>query len=220
MAGKQRVKATQLRLRPPRSRGMSEARREDLLQRLEDLVLREGFSHLTVDDLASRLQCSKSTLYAIAASKERLVVAVVRHFFREATARIEARVAEIEDPVNRISTYLASVGAEMRRMSPRCYADMVGTEATVDIYEKNSLAAARRVREFIQDGVAAGYFRAVNAEFVGAAVTLLIDGIQHGDLLERTGLSSGDAYTELSSLVLNALANRQERDRPARRSRR
>jgi hypothetical protein len=43
---------------------------------------------------------------------------------------------------------------------------------------------------------------------VGEAVERLIDGIQHGDLLARTNLSSGDAFSELSDLVLAALANK------------
>jgi hypothetical protein len=88
---------------------------------------------------------------------------------------------------------------------------MVTNDATGEIYAVNSAAAARRVREYIRDGVADGTFRAVHAEFVGEAVSLLIDGIQHGELLARTGLSSGDAFTELSDLVLAALTNKTHR---------
>ncbi|MFE0021958.1 TetR/AcrR family transcriptional regulator [Amycolatopsis sp. NPDC059021] len=190
-----------------RTRRMSAARREELLRQLAGLVLAEGFARLTVDDLASRLQCSKSTLYAVAASKEQLVVLAVRHFFTESAARVSEKVAPITDPSQRIAAYLAGLGAEMRRMSPECYADMVTTQATAEIYARNSLAAAQHVRESIQDGVASGEFRAVNADFVGAAVSLLIDSIQHGELLDRTGLAMGDAYTELGNLVLAALTN-------------
>ncbi|MEV4313964.1 TetR/AcrR family transcriptional regulator [Actinocrispum sp. NPDC049592] len=187
---------------------MSDSRREELLLRLENLILAEGFARLTVDDLASRLQCSKSTLYAIAASKEQLVVVAMRHFFREATARVAEKVASITDPPQRIAAYLSGLGEELRHMSPECYADMVSAEATAEIYAKHSLATAHRVRESIQDGVASGAFRAVNADFAGGAVSLLIDGIQHGELLDRTGLSTADAYTELAAFVLSALTNR------------
>jgi AcrR family transcriptional regulator len=184
---------------------MSAQRRDEMLARLEQLILAEGFRELTIDDIASRLQCSKSTLYAVASSRDQLVAAAVRHFFRDATRAIETRVAEIAGPEERIATYLASVGDEMRRMSVACYDDMTSFEATDEIYRLNARASARRVRELIHEGVAAGAFREVNAEFLGESVGLLIDGIMHGALLERTGLSSGDAYLELSSLVLNAL---------------
>ncbi|HVV12148.1 TetR/AcrR family transcriptional regulator [Amycolatopsis sp.] len=194
--------------RAPRRRRIDDARRDELLSRIQEIVLSEGFARLTVDDIAARLQCSKSTLYAISSSKEYLVTSAIKHFFRDATARTEKRVAEVDDPSTRIAVYLAGVGTEMRKMSRACYEDLVTHDATREIYATNSAAAAQRVREYIREGVEAGSFRAVHAEFVGEAVALLIDGIQHGELLTRTGLSSGDAFTEVSDLVLAALTNK------------
>ncbi len=201
--------------RPPgpratRRRKVDAERRDAVVEQLENLLLVEGFSGFTVNDMATRLQCSKSTLYAIASSKERLVAAAFKRFFRDATARIEERVARIEDPRERIAVYLASIGGEMRRMSADCYADMTATELTWEIYRTNSRAAAERVRQFVHDGVKVGAFRQVHADFVAEVVTLVIDSIQHGELLSRTGLSSGDAYGELGGLVLNALAHRPD----------
>jgi AcrR family transcriptional regulator len=188
-------------------RRSDDARRQELIGRLEELILADGFSDLTMDKLATTLQCSKPTLYMVAAGKDRLVLTVLRHFFREATARIEQRVAAIADPAERIAVYLASVGEEMRRMSPKCHIDMVSDDASFDIWSLNARASAQRVREFIGEGVASGLFRGMHADFVGESVSLLVDGIQHGELLERTGLSSGEAYTQLSELVLAALTN-------------
>ena len=45
------------------------ARQTALLDDIVGLYLVEGFAHLTLDELASRLRCSKSTLYTLAASK-------------------------------------------------------------------------------------------------------------------------------------------------------
>ena len=58
-------------------------RQTELLDQLEALFLAEGFAGFTLDDLAGRLHCSKSTLYALAGSKEQLAMRVVRHFFRK-----------------------------------------------------------------------------------------------------------------------------------------
>ena len=71
------------------------ARHSELLDALVDLLLAEGFAHLTLDELAGRLRCSKRTLYALAGSKEQLVRAVVVHFFERATTRVEAAVAAV-----------------------------------------------------------------------------------------------------------------------------
>ena len=48
-----------------------QARRQDLLGQLVTLVLAEGFADVTLDELARRLRCSRSTLYGPAAIKER-----------------------------------------------------------------------------------------------------------------------------------------------------
>lgn len=195
--------------RPPvkPTRALADERREALLGQLEELVLDRGFSDLTLDQVAAELRCSKSALYAIAASKEQLVTMVVKRFFREATAKIERTVAPITDPREQVAAYLAGVGDEMRRMSPACYEDMVRFPVTRDIYDVNSRAAADHVRQMIQDGIEQGVFRSVHARFIGEAVSVLIESIQHGGLLERVELSSGDAYAQLSSLVLGALEN-------------
>jgi AcrR family transcriptional regulator len=210
MTSTPRAGLASFRSKTRRGRDLDNRRRDELLGRLQELALAEGFARLTVDDLAARLHCSKSTLYAISSSREYLVATAIRHFFRDATAHIEANVREINDPAARIAAYLAGVGTEMRRMSPACYEDMVSSDLTAEIYAVNSAAAARRVREFIHEGVESGAFRAVHAAFVGEAVALLIDGIQHGVLLNRTGMSSGDAYAELGDLVLAALLNKAD----------
>ena len=60
-------------------------RRTELFDALIALFLDEGFAHLTLDDIAGRLRCSKSTLYTLAGSKEQLVRAATVQFFRQAT---------------------------------------------------------------------------------------------------------------------------------------
>ena len=69
-------------------RRRDDGRHERLVGELEELLLAEGFTALTVDDIAARLHCSKATLYRIASSKEQLVVTVTKHFVRQAAERV------------------------------------------------------------------------------------------------------------------------------------
>src|SRR5437763_17100510 len=105
MAATSAASLTSRRTRAARRRRIDDAKREQLVERLEELMLAEGFAHLTMDGLATRMQCSKSTLYAVATGKDRVVLAVLKRFFREAAARIEERVATIADPAERIAVY-------------------------------------------------------------------------------------------------------------------
>ena len=46
------------------------ARQDDLLARVVDIFLYNGFSSVTVSALAQQLRCSKATLYGVAPTKE------------------------------------------------------------------------------------------------------------------------------------------------------
>lgn len=156
--------------------------------------------------LPRRLSGSWATLYSLASTKEQLVLTVTRAFFRGATAEIEQAVQAEPDPRQRIRVYLAGVGTAMSRHSHAFYDDMVGYEPTAQIYRKNSAAAARRVHELIEEGVQAGAFRVLNGHFAAQVVAVTIDAVQSGVLLERTGLTAGDAFSELGDLLLDGLS--------------
>ncbi|MGY1901100.1 TetR/AcrR family transcriptional regulator [Nocardia gipuzkoensis] len=190
----------------PRRRRVDTARHEELLAQAADIVLAEGFTSVTMDELAQRLACSKATLYSLAGTKEQLVQTITRRFFSTAADEIERTVVAESSHRQRIRTYLAGVGAAMRRHSPAFYDDMISYEPTARIYRKNSEAAARRVHELIDDGVRAGTFRDVNGTFAAQVVAVTIDAIQSGALLPTTGLSPGDAFSELGDLLLDGLS--------------
>ncbi|MEV5831632.1 TetR/AcrR family transcriptional regulator [Spirillospora sp. NPDC052242] len=179
------------------------------MAQLEGILLAEGFTGLTMDELAARTNCSKSTLYSIAGTKEQLVIAVTKRFFGRAAEEIEAAVAAEDDARQRIATYLTGVGTAMRRQSPDFYIDMVGFRPTAEIYQRNSSTAARRVGEMIDDGVRQGVFRPVDGTFAAQLIALAIDGVQSGELLRTTGLSAGDAFAELGDLLLNGLSSQR-----------
>ncbi|UYM06303.1 TetR/AcrR family transcriptional regulator [Solicola gregarius] len=194
-------------IRTPRKRRVDTDRREELLARVEEIVLAEGFTSVTVEELSQRLRCSKATLYSIASTKEQLVVSTVRHFFATAAATIEEAVSAEPDSRKRIKTYLDGVGSAMRRNSPAFYDDMVSYGPTAEIYRRNTASAATRVRELIDDGVGKGHFRATDGLLAAQVVALAIDGVQSGVVLEATGLSPGDAFAELGDLLLYGLTH-------------
>jgi AcrR family transcriptional regulator len=181
------------------------ARQLDLLDRLVGLLLREGFADLTIEELATRLRCSKTTLYQLAPSKGELVTVAVRQFFRAATARVEDRIRVVDRPEQQVNAYLNAVAEELKPASQAFLADIALFAPAREVYQRNTRRAAERVRGFIADGVRSGAFRNVNAMFVAEVVTATMTQINSGEITERTGLSDADAYAELASLVLHAL---------------
>lgn len=185
--------------------GRRTRRQSELLDRLLSLFLTQGFSRFTLDDLAAELRCSKTTLYALAPSKEQLAVEVVKHYFKNATAEVESAVAKQTRPDRRIAAYLTAV-ADALRPASRIFLDDVGTFAPArSVYERNTRIAADRVRTLIEDGIAGKAFRQVDIGFAAEMVAHTMQAIQRGDIARRTGLSDAEAYRELASFVLHSL---------------
>jgi AcrR family transcriptional regulator len=181
-------------------------RQAELLDQLEALFLAEGFARFTLDELAVRLRCSKSTLYALAESKERLAARVIRHFFRKATAAVEAQTVTETDPALRVTAYLSAVARALAPAGSAFHRDLDAFAPGREVYERNTALAADRVRELIADGVAQGRFREVHPALVADTVTTLMLRIGRGDTARATGLEDATAYRELAALLLHGIA--------------
>ncbi|AWB91669.1 TetR/AcrR family transcriptional regulator [Aeromicrobium chenweiae] len=185
-----------------------------LLDELVPVILDEGFLDLSMADVARRLRCSKSTLYGIAASKEQLLVTVVRTFFRGATDRVERAVAGAGTPMDRIGVYLEAISVELAPASPRFFADVDAFEPARVIYRDNTRAAARRVQELVQDAAPTA-----DATFVGAVAGQVMESIHRGEIRAATGLDDSAAYRSLAELIVAGLSGDHESRHPRKRSR-
>jgi AcrR family transcriptional regulator len=190
---------------PDESAGLTR-RQAELLDQLEQLFLADGFGRFTLDDLAVRLHCSKSTLYALAESKEQLAHRVIKHFFRKATAAVEAHTVIEQDPALRVTAYLTAVARALAPASPAFHRDLDGFAPGREVYERNTALAAERVRELIAEGVAQGRFREVHPALIADTVTTLMFRIGRGDTARATGLDDATAYRELAALLLHGIS--------------
>lgn len=180
-------------------------RRTQLFDALVKLFLAEGFAHLTLDDIAARLRCSKSTLYTLAGSKEQLVQAATVHFFRSATEFVEAQVDRVPGARERIAAYLSAVGTALDPASDQFMVDLHAFAPARDVYEQNTRIAARRVQQLIAEGVATGDFRDVHAAFAADLVATVMVRIQQRAVRENTGLDDAGAYRELAAILTGGI---------------
>ena len=180
-------------------------RQQVVLDAVVDLILEQGFSGLSLDDLAARANCSKSTLYTLATSKEQLVARCVEHYFRRAATRIEEKVGRRRTSAARLRTYLSAVAEELAAASEAFLTDVAMHEATRLSYQNHTNAAADRVRQLVSEGIDVGEFDPVHARFLGEVTAAAMDAIERGGITERTGLSHAQAYAELATLTLSTV---------------
>ena len=177
--------------------GVRARRREELIERLIGIFLDQGFAELGVADLAALLRCSKITLYAVAGSKEQIIVTVVKAFFRRATARVEAELAREADPRERVEAYLRAISAELATASPAFFADLTSFAPAREIYRQNTRIAADRVKQLV---LAASPGQ--DAAFAGAVAGLVMEAVHRGEIKASTGLDDSAAYAALAGLLV------------------
>ncbi len=180
-------------------------RQAQLRDHLVRLILAEGFSTFTMDEFAARLRCSKRTLYTLARSKEQLATLAVREFFRAATEQVEAAIRKVRQPARRVVVYLQAVAAALAPASREFHDDVAAFRPTREIYQRNTEAAAQRVRELIDEGRRAGAFRNVPTAFIAEVIAATMQRITSGEIQASTKLSDAAAYTELARLVVAAV---------------
>lgn len=188
----------------------STIRHEAVLDELVGIFLADGFADSNLAALARGLHCSKSTLYALAPSKEQLIVTVVRRFFRRATERVEASLDAAASPVERLHHYLVSISEQLAPASPGFFADLNAFVPAREIYRQNTTIAARRVQDLVRDA-AGPSSQSVNASFVGSVAGQVMEAIHRGDIEATTGLDDSAAYRALADLIVDGVGGHLER---------
>lgn len=176
------------------------ARRDEVLDRLIDLFLRDGFRSLSVDDMARWARCSKRTIYTLGDSKEQVVLAVVRGFFRRCTSWIADRVNLIDDPIAQIGDYLRLIAQALAPASPQFFIDVDAFAPASEIYRQNTRAAAEEVQRLVREAL--GKRSRMDAEFIGAVAGIVMHAIHRKELEETAGLDDAAAYHALADLIV------------------
>lgn len=196
------------RLRPPRL-GLAASELSDrqraLLDELEAVFVEEGFSHLTVGELATRLRCSRRTLYELAPSKDELVLVVCDRLLRRVGRIAREELARVGDPAEGIEVFLLGPSG-LRPTSGRFNEDVARHPAAARLFAAHYRYATAVLGDVIEAGIERGDFRPVDsrvvAEIADAAVTRFMDA----DLQRETGLSGRDMTAVLAGLLRAALA--------------
>ncbi|ALJ21879.1 hypothetical protein AOA12_19045 [Microbacterium sp. No. 7] len=176
------------------------ARRDALLDSLIELFLDDGFRRLSVDDMARWARCSKRTIYALGESKEQVVLAVVRGFFRRATGWIAQRLDAEADPTSQIGDYLRLISQALAPASPQFFADLDAFAPAREIYQENTRIAAERVQELARQAV--GERSRMDAEFIGVVAGIVMNAIHRKEVEALAGLDDAAAYRALADLIV------------------
>jgi AcrR family transcriptional regulator len=192
-------------LLPPDSERRLTGRQRQVLDALEQLVVRGGLADLTMAEIAGRMNCSLRTLYEISPSKDELVLAVVdRRLHRIGRAAIGALDASLA-PLESLRVYLDAVNEAVQPSTgsfSRDFADLPGAKQLLDAHEAYVMAVTRSL---LDRAVAEGQIRPVDT----AALAHLLGGLgrefARPDVIPRITGSPKQTADALTNVILRGL---------------
>jgi AcrR family transcriptional regulator len=180
-------------------------REAELLRSLESIFLAEGGLRLTLGDLATRLRCSKRTLYLIAPSKEELFLRVLRNNLDriwQLGLDAEKRAATVQDS---IGEYVLAALVEVRKWSAAFLADIDSFSSARQMLDEHLDERMRYLEHMIDAGVKSGVFNASNSVLVAEMLHASAMRFCSPAFLERAGMSLGQAVEQMCALICHGL---------------
>ncbi len=184
---------------PPRP---NEARREQLLDELEALILEEGFAHLRVGALADRLHCSRSTLYKLAECKEGLIRMVFERYVERAFRESSQAAATATSAVDKISRYSEMVDRYQSAGSDVFWRDINADPHMLDIFTLGRAQGYRAIRGYLDEGIEQGDFRPTNTAFVAYMVWQGAAATRDPDIMTSLGVDRHEAVQQMLDLLV------------------
>jgi len=138
------------------------ARQLEILDTLDESVLRGDFAELTMAEIAKRMTCSLRTLYDIAPSKEALVLAVVdRQLHRVGREAMEALELDVL-PLERLRAYLRATNLALQPKAVAITTDFAKLSGARELAEAHTRYIVEITRALLDEAVEAGDIEALD----------------------------------------------------------
>lgn len=192
-------------LLPPEAEKRLTERQRQLLDVLEDLVVRGGLAELTMAEIAAGVNCSLRTLYGISPSKDELVLAVVdRRLHRIGRAAIASLDATLP-PLDALRRYLGAVNEAVRPTTAefvRDFAGVPGARRLFDAHEGYVIAVARNL---LDRAVAEGQIEKVDTAAVAHVLGSLGREFSRPEVMPVIAGSPKETADALAEILLRGL---------------
>lgn len=185
---------------------------------LEEIFVREGYSHLTVGELAERVRCSRRTLYDMAPSKEELFLLVLDRMWRRLGERAQKAIEAEVDPISKLEAFFREGVPMFAQTQAALYHDVEAYGPARRLFGDHMAIALQVVAALVTEGIDSGQCRDVNPEVVAEIISAGSVRLHSRDFLESNGMAFTDGIACMMDLLLNGLVRRQEgAQKPGRR---
>lgn len=181
--------------------------RDRILKAAQDLISERGFQGWTVDELSSRANISKRTLYRYYPSKETVVEAALDEFFTDISAALDRLLAADSDPAAVIQNMLYQLSTRARFFTgPQGLEDL--RRAYPHLWDKINRFRMGRINDvlkYVYKHQHASQIKKIDPRIVSAVVQASIQAVINPAFILENGLTFDEAVQQLSSLLISSL---------------
>jgi AcrR family transcriptional regulator len=187
------------------------ARQLELLDVLEEQLLKDGLAGLTMAEIASRVGCSLRTLYGISPSKDELILSVVdRRLHRIGRAAIE-RLDPAMTPVDALRGYLRAAHEAVQPEAVMLSADVAKVAGAGRLFDAHAGYLTAVTQSLLDRAVAEGQIAPVDTAAVAHVLGGLGREFGRQEVAEIARTSPKQAADEIADLILQGLLAERER---------
>jgi AcrR family transcriptional regulator len=179
-------------------------RQRQILDEMEDLVA-DGFADLTMAELAARLNCSLRTLYALAPSRDELVLTVIdRRLWRIGRVARDA-IGEDLAPLDAIRAYLEAATVAVSRWTEGFARDLAAVPAAQQVQDGHNEYLFEITRTLLDLAVERGDIAAVDTAAVARVLAGLGQFFSRPAVIPTLRRTPKDAADEVVDLIIGGL---------------
>jgi len=216
--------------RDERKKHRTEDNRLFILEAAEKVFSQRGYALSTVDEIAAEAQFSKATLYRYFKSKRDIFFDVIMNSFDEVLQELEElRIKDLSagEKLKEFIKLLLQVFSKKQSVSRIFYTEKDAMKKILGLNPREPLSHssvhARIPKSFmekgkrfsqaitstIQDGIASGEFRDMDAEEASEILGALLRGFSFGEIFQERTFSIEESSTVLYDFFLNGKKNHE-----------
>jgi AcrR family transcriptional regulator len=198
------VPAPQPLLPREREEGLT-VRQREILDEL-GCIVEEGWSELTMADLAARLNCSLRTLYELAPTRDELVLMVVdRNLWRIGHTATASVTSAVEAPLEAVRAYLRAATVAVADVSPAFAHDLEAMPAAQTLEDAHNDYLVAVTRALLDLAVERGEIEPVDTAAMARTMAGLGRDLSRPDVMATLQSSPKDAADAIVDVMLNGL---------------
>lgn len=178
---------------------------DEILDCIEDAVLRNGFADLNIRDAAAQLHCAQKDIYALPHSKNELILMALERFFKRIRDEGDRQIRDVQEPGRRIYEYLQSGVRGAQKMSPATVADIDKWAPARKIWQEHIRLRVEGLNRLVEEGIEKGVFKGVQAKVVSETMLAMANRIREPDFYRNTDMTVADAFRDFYKILLESL---------------